>query len=423
MRLHIQNFAKINDTTLELKGLTVIAGNNNTGKSTIGKVLYSIFRGLSNIDVRVQKDIRDTIRNAFTNTFKNITITEEDVESIISRRVTPEEVFRRSFLNSIESMGATSEQVTAVSGLYMPTIHRRIADAMDLPPEETAKQILLKVFDCVFHNQFHPLKPDAPKALIEFKIKDVVNRLAFGSERWGRAIATKLFSKAYFIANPDILNMLNVRDFSANEAVFSKAFDKYTFELARRLYDDVGVASNTDRAIDDAKMRPIVAELDSVIRGQITKDSANDVALIEDGNSEPTKIGNLSMGLKSFVLLRMMVERRILSDKDVLILDEPEIHLHPEWQVAYAKAIVRLQKAFDLTVLITTHSPFFVNALQRFCITVGDPEATNFYLSKRDDSRSGYCSFEPLEHKTGPIFRTFNTAYDAIEPTCYPEDL
>ena len=196
----------------------------------------------------------------------------------------------------------------------------------------------------MFHNQFHPLKSGAPQALIEFTIKDVVNRLAFGAERWGRAIKTKLFSKAYFIANPDIVNLLNVKEFSSNEAVFAKSLDKYTFELAKRLCDDVSAVSNTDRVIDDEKLRPIVEELDSVIKGRVSKDSANDVALTEDGNSEPTKFGNLSMGLKSFVLLRMMLERHILSNKDVLILDEPEIHLHPEWQLLFADLIVLLHK-------------------------------------------------------------------------------
>lgn len=423
MKLHIENFAKVKDSTIELNGLTVIAGNNNTGKSTVGKVLYSIYRGLSNIDARIKKDVRDTIRNAFTNTFKNVIIDEEDVEAIIKGEMTPEDVFRQSFLKSIGSTEVSTAQLDAVMGLYMPTIHERISDAMALPPEETAKQILLKVFECVFHNQFHPLKPGAPQALIEFTIKDVVNRLAFGVERWGRAIGTKLFSKAYLIANPDIVNLLNVKEFSSNEAVFAKSFDKYTFELAKKLYEDVSAVSNTDRAIDDAKLRPIVEELDSVIKGRVSKDSANDVALTEDGNSEPTKFGNLSMGLKSFVLLRMMLERHVLSYKDVLILDEPEIHLHPEWQVAYAKAIVRLQQAYDLTVLVTTHSPFFVSALQRFSITIGNPDATAFYLSKRDERNNGYCSFEPLEHKTGAIFKTFNLAYNAIEPSCYPEGL
>ena len=51
MKLHIENFAKIGTADIRLDGLTVIAGQNNTGKSTLGKVLYSFFRGRPTLSV------------------------------------------------------------------------------------------------------------------------------------------------------------------------------------------------------------------------------------------------------------------------------------------------------------------------------------------------------------------------------------
>ena len=40
MELKISNFAKIKEANIKLDGITVIAGENNTGKSTIGKILF-----------------------------------------------------------------------------------------------------------------------------------------------------------------------------------------------------------------------------------------------------------------------------------------------------------------------------------------------------------------------------------------------
>ena len=37
MRLRILNFAKVKEADIILDGITIIAGKNNTGKSTIGK--------------------------------------------------------------------------------------------------------------------------------------------------------------------------------------------------------------------------------------------------------------------------------------------------------------------------------------------------------------------------------------------------
>ena len=38
MKLNISNFAKIDNADIIIDGITVIAGENNTGKSTIGKI-------------------------------------------------------------------------------------------------------------------------------------------------------------------------------------------------------------------------------------------------------------------------------------------------------------------------------------------------------------------------------------------------
>ena len=66
MFLNIKGIGKIQDSTIEMKGITVIAGENNTGKSTFGKVLYCMFNSLYNIDRKVLKERIDAIRNIIT---------------------------------------------------------------------------------------------------------------------------------------------------------------------------------------------------------------------------------------------------------------------------------------------------------------------------------------------------------------------
>ena len=40
MRITLKNIAKVKTADIDIKGITVIAGDNNTGKSNIGKALY-----------------------------------------------------------------------------------------------------------------------------------------------------------------------------------------------------------------------------------------------------------------------------------------------------------------------------------------------------------------------------------------------
>ena len=64
MKLTIDNFAKISHADISIDGITVIAGENNTGKSTVGKILFSLFNATSNFNDKIlnqrMKEIQTT---------------------------------------------------------------------------------------------------------------------------------------------------------------------------------------------------------------------------------------------------------------------------------------------------------------------------------------------------------------------------
>lgn len=43
MKLLLKNIGKIGEASVEIHGVTVIAGENNTGKSTVGRALFAMF--------------------------------------------------------------------------------------------------------------------------------------------------------------------------------------------------------------------------------------------------------------------------------------------------------------------------------------------------------------------------------------------
>ena len=53
MKLKITNIGKIAEADIKLNGITVVSGNNNTGKSTIGKVLFTFFYTLYDLDDKI----------------------------------------------------------------------------------------------------------------------------------------------------------------------------------------------------------------------------------------------------------------------------------------------------------------------------------------------------------------------------------
>lgn len=56
MDIRLKNIGIIKDSILNINGLTVITGQNNSGKTTVSKVLYSLIYSVSNLR---QKSIND----------------------------------------------------------------------------------------------------------------------------------------------------------------------------------------------------------------------------------------------------------------------------------------------------------------------------------------------------------------------------
>ena len=66
-------------------------------------------------------------------------------------------------------------------------------------------------------------------------------------------------------------------------------------------------------------------------------------------------VKNLSTGLKTFVILKTLLTNGTIETNGTVILDEPEIHLHPEWQLLFAELIVLLNKWQAFNIL-----PFYI---------------------------------------------------------------
>lgn len=55
MNLKIKDFGVIKNADIKVDGITVITGNNNTGKSTIGKLFFSYFNSFHDMEIKVVK--------------------------------------------------------------------------------------------------------------------------------------------------------------------------------------------------------------------------------------------------------------------------------------------------------------------------------------------------------------------------------
>ena len=83
----------------------------------------------------------------------------------------------------------------------------------------------------------------------------------------------------------------------------------------------------------------------------------------------------------------LLVNGRIEAN-GTIILDEPEIHLHPEWQLLFAELIVLLHREFGLHILLNTHSPYFLNAIEVYAAKYQVEDKCKYYLARNIDNVS-----------------------------------
>lgn len=56
MQIRLKNIGIVRDSMIKLDGLTIITGKNNSGKTTVGKTIYSLFDAVANIQRKAEND-------------------------------------------------------------------------------------------------------------------------------------------------------------------------------------------------------------------------------------------------------------------------------------------------------------------------------------------------------------------------------
>ena len=377
MKLRIERFAKIKEAEIELDGITVIAGYNDTGKSTIGKILYSVFNSLKSIDKSVnnkrKNDIQKVCSEITTGVYGNrhIFMAVEDgtgfleIERILVNKImefkgdlTIDEY--RNILNEVIAEEDKKGRESEIED-YVETSYSKISAIKNTSQEDLYKEIIERYFSNIFFTQINNCYYPDEEAKINLNIKGKDIKLLFRNNKCMEIeLPINILHEAFLIDDPFILdNIVYGKSSLLGISIREQLIRKIMYQrdnLLDGIFDAV-VAKESLRKINDV--------LDKVVNGEI-KNTKDGMQYISANHEEPISVMNLSAGLKGFVLIKTLLERGILKEKDVLILDEPEIHMHTEWQLIYAEIIVLIQKYFDMTILVTTHSSHFYRQLSIF---------------------------------------------------------
>ena len=414
MKLIIKNIGKLKNAEVEINGITVITGENNTGKSTIGKVLWSVFNGFYKIDEKVYNEKVSELRKIVNklmkeNGYDRITDNFKDFFGIFDRT---EEKIAVELLKNNRSY--SEKEIKFIINTYKENLEigdisnlvDEINDTLKISDKEIIKVIVSRVMNKEFHNQINTVfcKEKRNIGKINLEIKDRSIDLKVENNEISDIQNYFLINKeTVYIDNPFILDSYDYEE------------ENHQTHLASNIFSE-----NENSAISEIKVKKklnnIYKKLNSVLSGEILENKNS--KFVYRKNGEDIDLKNLSTGLKTFAIIKMLLQNGTLEENGTIILDEPEIHLHPEWQLLFAELIVLLQKEFGMHILLTTHSPYFLNAIEVFSEKYKINEKCKYYIAENDVNGS---IIKDMTGNTRKIYRKLARPIQDLENIRYSD--
>lgn len=420
MNLKIKDFGVIKNADIKVDGITVITGNNNTGKSTIGKVFFSYFNSFHDMEIKIDNVLKKKRYADYMEYLTNVLLDIPELKDISRQfiRISIRKLSNKFVWNKepvegdeiekiIQEVGnrynVQSQDIKIIQKLMVRASEEKLFDKYnaDIDESEIEKEIVTRYFNLIFDGQINSLS-EQKDANISINIQGKNLSLVFIDNQCQSIVGNlTILHQAFYLDDPFIADELNdrLRNLSLYDENQLLSIREHLLlnlsDLQENSLDKVA-----DAVIFKDKLGEIDTILNNVVEGEFIIDN-DGLKLNQVKYMRPIKVSNLSTGLKSFVIIKRLLELGNLRNKDVLILDEPEIHLHPEWQIIYAKLIVLLQQKFDLSIIVTTHSVEFLDAIDYYSKYYKINDKCNYYMSVEKD---GGFEFQHVEGDLDKIY-------------------
>lgn len=154
----------------------------------------------------------------------------------------------------------------------------------------------------------------------------------------------------------------------------------------------------------ESNMETVKEIPDDVDNGNLRINNNGSILYDDNDFDSSVKLENVASGIKNFLLIKKLVENGFLKKNSILLIDEPETNLHPEWHLKFAEILVLLYKNMGVVSFASSHSPYFIRALEVMMANYGIKDKGNFYLMK-EKAKNRYIA-ENVTNYTESIYET-----------------
>ena len=427
MKIQIKNLGNVEFGDLDIsKRLTIFCGPNNTGKTYVSYVIYSMLKSQYLFDTREVPDLsralieeeitleltaqnlsicrKSKLQNILSNLESLFGISDSDksslfkdlhIQYVLSDNEFVRAVFDYEFDNFI-LLNGLSFSVRKNRGTYSVLISK--PKGIYAPPNDSfffSWQLMTSIYEMIMNYPFS-------KSCI------------FPVER--NSIYT--FNKELSIQRNELIEQMQA--LKDNKRLGPDSVDRLLGRSTRyplAIRDGLAVANDLNNL---KKQKSVYANFAEILEKELLGGS---LSVTKEGDMEfvPKKGQRLPIHLSASIVKTLssltFYLKHLSQIGDLIIIDEPEMNLHPDAQVILARIFVKMVNN-GLNLLISTHSDYIIRELNNM-ITLGsiedrqslmeelgyiDDEVLSFsdvsvYLFKPKKSNSKMVKIEPLEVK------------------------
>lgn len=452
MEFEVHNVAKVREAKICLDRIAVVAGPNGSGKSTIAKGILTLRDTLRSLPYYVAyKKASDLLKTFFGYQAKREVAFPSELSFVVHVRTLasglahieqPELLCKESFWENDEEVfnyfsghypARQTNQTTQDHETWLrwiacddyTTLKKQILEWLrDSAHSDEAYGtfVISNAIKRVYCGQVNLLGTDT---MPSFTLHETGAVFTAHFEDWKYIPSSDTMAVAsdtYYLEPCHILDELEPNPYQEQELSLKRKRAHYGEVCTPSWWDFAFLQRDANPTMEEAQSQEarnaLLRDLSRTLNGQLTEQ--NRTLVFEDRSvNGQIYIPNVASGMKSMALIARAIENGWIRERDLLIIDEPESNLHPEWQVRFAEWLVELSDKLGLRLLLNTHSPYFLRAIERFCGRESMIGKLHVYLMEQDRDAEGNAlptfSAHDATEDIGEVYRAMAKPFEEIE--------